>query len=104
VTELLKLREEMLVMAAAHPRMRRSTLWLLVVLGIALCGHPWTGAWLAAVCVSRCVLPVFSFLRRLRLSIAPRSPATKPASPLNAIASTFGMTGQQYLRSLVAQT
>ena len=47
MTELLKLREEMLMMAAARPRMRRSTLWLLVVLGIALCGHPWTGAWFA---------------------------------------------------------
>ena len=47
------------------------------------------------------------FLRvhpELRLLLKNSLGDPQPASPVNAIASTFGMTGQQYLRSLVAQT
>jgi hypothetical protein len=37
-------RREELRRAESTPRLRYSVIWLLVVLGIALSGHPWTGA------------------------------------------------------------
>lgn len=44
MSEIIKFRNEVLAMALARPRMKYSTLWLLVLLGIALSGHPMTGA------------------------------------------------------------
>ena len=47
------------------------------------------------------------FLRvhpEIRLLLKDGAGETQTPTPLNAIASTFGMTGKQYLDALVAQT
>lgn len=49
---------------------------------------------------SRCPVKTTGFLT---LSNGARKPPQRE-NPLNAIASTFGMTGKQYLKSLISQT